>query len=519
MSVRFLLFSGSWENEGNFYLLETEKSIVVIAAGKGYSLVDFQEQQIGLDYLKESRHKVKAVVINNTSFQNIGLLENICQILGNNVPLYTSFHNKLIISYFFPRFRNKVLSVEKDREVKIDDFLLSFFPLNSYLIGNLALNASCFQYSFYFLEAFVFSSILNNNFLFSPSFLPDFQQFLRNKKRDSFLITSCQGLHWQNKNSLFFATSNFPQQSGPLFFLFYDFDWLHIFELLTIVRSCLLNEECFVLMDKILFRNPLNEVIEKGSKTKENDIYLLVGNPKSIRKNLDHYLSFFSAEKKSSFHFVVGIPPVIGGEEQLARLIDYLYTQSELITNLSKKEYLSLGASFYDFKLLIQLLKPTGVIALQNSYKNENFFANLPGNFLPVGDGYSLDFSTRKTSRLKIKKTLISLEELLLKQRENLGQSGLLIILLTVEWKENKLQLKKVGFENLAVSLFLNISKLEHKIKNWWESKLVPDIKITDPTKIVKKAVERRLSGLVKSYLSLEYEVELEEVLILLFNR
>jgi len=48
---------------------------------------------------------------------------------------------------------------------------------------------------------------------------------------------------------------------------------------------------------------------------------------------------------------------------------------------------------------------------------------------------------------------------------------------------------------------------------------LVPDIKRTDPTKIIKKAVERRLSGLVKSYLSLEYEVELEELLILLFNR
>jgi len=130
---------------------------------------------------------------------------------------------------------------------------------------------------------------------------------------------------------------------------------------------------------------------------------------------------------------VVGIPPVIGGEEQLARLIDYLYTQSELITNLSKKEYLSLGISFYDFKLLMQLIKPIGIISLQNSYKNEKFFANLPGNFLSVGNGYSLDFSTRKTSRLKIKRTLISLEELLLKQRENLGQSGLLTILLTVE--------------------------------------------------------------------------------------
>lgn len=186
-------------------------------------------------------------------------------------------------------------------------------------------------------------------------------------------------------------------------------------------------------MKKILLHNPLGEVIEQENQKKEDEIYLLVGNPKDIREKLDHYLSFFSVKKKASFHFVVGIPPVIGGEEQLARLIDYLYTQSELITNLSKKEYLSLGISFYDFKLLIQFLKPTGIIALQNSYKNENYFVNLPGKFLTLNNGYSLDFSTRKTSRLRIKKSLISLEELLLKQRENLGQAGLLVILLTVE--------------------------------------------------------------------------------------
>ncbi|CAG8453748.1 10963_t:CDS:2 [Ambispora leptoticha] len=261
------------KKEGEVSEVQTEKSILVIATGKGYSLANFREQQVGLDYLKENCYKVKAIVISNTNFQNVGLLEDICQILGPSVPLYTSFHSKLIISYLFPQLKSKILNIEKNHEAKI------------------------------------------------------------------------------------------------------------------------------------LLHNPLSEVIEQENRKKEADVYLLV----------------------------VGTPPVIGGEEQLARLVDYLYTHSELITNLSKKEYLNLGASFYDFKLLIQLLKPAGVIALQNSYKNEKFFANLPGKFLTLNDGYSLDFSTRKTSCLKVKRALISLEELLLKQRENLGQSGLLIILLTVE--------------------------------------------------------------------------------------
>ena len=129
----------------------------------------------------------------------------------------------------------------------------------------------------------------------------------------------------------------------------------------------------------------------------------------------------------------MGIPPVIGGEAKLAGLTDYLYTQSEEITNLSKKEYLNLGLSFYDFKLLIKLLQPTGIITLQNSYKNEKYLNRLPGKFLTINNGYSWDFPTSKTSQLKKKKTLISLEELLVKQRDNLGQNGLLVILLIIE--------------------------------------------------------------------------------------
>src|SRR5208282_5993068 len=100
-------------------------------------------------------------------------------------------------------------------------------------------------------------------------------------------------------------------------------------------------------------------------------IYLLVGNPENIEKKLKNCLTDFPSPKKSAFQFIVGIPPVIGGEMSLARIIDYLYTQSDQITNLSKKEYLSLGISFYDFKLLLQLLQPVGTITLQNSYKNK----------------------------------------------------------------------------------------------------------------------------------------------------
>ncbi|MEG7978725.1 MAG: hypothetical protein NY202_02195 [Mollicutes bacterium UO1] len=178
----------------------------------------------------------------------------------------------------------------------------------------------------------------------------------------------------------------------------------------------------------------LNNNFPSQAKTKpRGEIYLLVGNPENIEKNLTDCLADFPPEKKSTFQFIVGIPPVIGGESKLARIVDYLYTQGEEITNLSKKEYLSLGVSFYDFKLLLQLLEPSGIITLQNSYKNKNFLPHLPSKFLKINNGCALDFPTNKVSSLKVKKTLISLDELLVEQRSNLSQSGLLIILLTAD--------------------------------------------------------------------------------------
>ena len=200
----------------------------------------------------------------------------------------------------------------------------------------------------------------------------------------------------------------------------------------------ILSKDFIPLISQVLAKSSLQEVIKKeqsqpGGKQPQQEIYLLVGSPENIEKKIKDCLTNFSPQKKSTFQFIVGIPPVIGGEMRLARIIDYLYTQSEQIINLSKKEYLSLGVSFYDFKLLLQLLQPVRTITLQNSYKNQNFLSHLPGRFLALNNGCALDFPTHKISSLKVKKTLISLDEILIKQRSNLGQNGLLIIMLTAD--------------------------------------------------------------------------------------
>ncbi|CAJ0749013.1 23663_t:CDS:10 [Entrophospora sp. SA101] len=270
---------------------ESEKSLIIFATGQGHSLIDFPQQQIGRDYLKEKRNKIQAIIINNTSFRNIGLLENICQELGPNIPLYTSAFSKTILTYLFPKLRNKIIIAEKNKELKLNDFTINFFPLNSYLLGNLG------------------------------------------------------------------------------------------------KKVIILNKEFATLIKRILFKHSLSEVISLEKKGKSIGIYLLVTNPEQMKEKISYQLEQFPAERKNNFHFVLGLPPVVGGEEKLAGLVDYLYTQSEEITNFSKSEYLRLGISLTDLQLICQLLQPTGIITLQNSYKNEKFLAHLPEKFLTLTNG------------------------------------------------------------------------------------------------------------------------------------
>jgi len=97
-------------------------------------------------------------------------------------------------------------------------------------------------------------------------------------------------------------------------------------------------------MRQILAKSSLGQVISE----KESEINLLLVNYADIETKLNYSLKEILPEKKSHFRFVVGIPSVIGGEERLARIIDYLHTQSKEIVNLSRSECFNFRTSLVD---------------------------------------------------------------------------------------------------------------------------------------------------------------------------
>lgn len=176
-----------------------------------------------------------------------------------------------------------------------------------------------------------------------------------------------------------------------------------------------MDEKFLLLIRQMLAKSNLGRAIGK-----EGEIILLVVGYTNIETKLNHCLAEFTPEEKANFHFLVAIPPVAGGEERLARIIDYLHIQSEETTNLTKSEYFNFATSLADWKLLLQLLQPQTIILLQNSYKNVKYLPRLPSKILRMNNQHFCQFPTEKISRLKIKKTLATLEEILIRQRKNL---------------------------------------------------------------------------------------------------
>jgi GTP-sensing pleiotropic transcriptional regulator CodY len=105
----------------------------------------------------------------------------------------------------------------------------------------------------------------------------------------------------------------------------------------------ILNENFLLLTKQILARSLLGRTISH-----EGEIILLVVDYNNAETKLTDYLNNFPPEQKSNFHFLLGIPPVVGSEERLARIIDYLHMQSPEVTNLSKNENFIFGTSLVD---------------------------------------------------------------------------------------------------------------------------------------------------------------------------
>ena len=525
MKLKFLLFRGNWENEGNFYALEDENTIIILSVGHGYYLKESTDDyQLAFNYLEEKYEKIKAIVINNTSFRNIGLLLVFFKKF-TEIPIFTSNYNSDIISFLLSKMERKlkINIIPTSSTIEIDNFSLTSLPVNSYIVGNILVIVKYLNYKFFLIEDIILNNFWEEKMLFFPNFLSDLSSLsVKEKNTKNYIITSFHNIHWYSNNSLFLAPSKilnfFPHKSK--FWILYEFDWLHIFELLSMAlqkerRIQILDKNFFFLLNKILDKNQLKNVItlEKGSD------FLLPVEHLDIENKVKRYIKLVEETNQnlSDICFVIGASPVIGGKKKLSRVIDFLHIKSKEIIDLSKEEYFKFGTKIVDWKIIFNIIKPDFTILLQNSYRNNKYLSCLPSKFIYVENQQFLNLETGRNFFIKTKRINITLEEMLINQRKKMKEEGLLVIFFFIKKNGEDLKLEKIRLESLAMTLNIEIVKLEKKIKKWWENELISNIRKDENIKKIREIIRKRLDRLIKSYLSSEYKLEIDELPIFLF--
>jgi mRNA degradation ribonuclease J1/J2 len=170
---------------------------LIVGAGKDNPYV--VRNVLSLDYLKENKDKIKAVLLNNSSPKNSGFVQSIYDELELNVPVYGSKITKISLETFYEckeNLLNNFIEVDKlVKDVVINDFSVSFFTLDSYSLGNVGISIYDTDHVFYYLEDFSFNVLSNNNLLFQPFFFQKFRKFLSTRRKKTYLVTGCQNLN------------------------------------------------------------------------------------------------------------------------------------------------------------------------------------------------------------------------------------------------------------------------------------------------------------------------------------
>jgi len=224
------------------------------------------------------------------------------------------------------------------------------------------------------------------------------------------------------------------------------------------------------LLKKVLKDDKLKSVKiltrEKKDLVNEDTIYLLVGSPINLKERLKTIFERFT-QKNAIFTFIVGVSVAHLGIKETADIIDYLYQQKGEIYNLSRGETFSLGASFADLKLLLEIIQPHSTITLQNSYKQKKYLVYLKNRFLNFPNQSYLDFSKQKNYPLPVIKESQEIENFLLVQKQSLFQNGFLVVLIIANWEQKILKIKSLQLEAISLAPKVNLKKLEDKIKQW----------------------------------------------------
>ena len=468
--IKIFALGGLNEDGKNMYVVDVDNDIFIFDAGLKYA----DDKMLGVDYiipnydlLKKNRKNIKGIFITHGHYDNMGALSEILKEVPD-LPIYgTSFTMEIIKDDLLADNLNvKNLRVIKPHR-KINFGKNSIFPIS--LTHMVPENVG---YVLYTPDGAIFYT---GNFVFDSTMLgaykTDIGKLAYVGKQGVLCLLSeslyadRQGFTSPNHRTAKAIREVLNRTDGRILYNIYQAQLYRIQELFNEIKN---TDRNVVIMGKSL-ESVILKAIDKNyvnfdkkrilpiNHVKDDKIVVIISDERekpfsNLKRIVRGYDKFITVTKEDTIIFA---SPIEDGMERTAtKILDGLAKIGANVVELSKKKYLSHHASSEDLMLMIDLMRPKYYMPVIGEYRNQvanrnvakevgmdddHILLRLNGEVAYFENGELVD----NGMKVPVDDILIDglaagdVGELVLKDRELLSDSGIVIVTATID-KETK---------------------------------------------------------------------------------
>ena len=465
--IRLMALGGLNENGKNTYIVEVDKSIFIFDCGIKFA----SDKMYGIDYilpdysyLVKNKNNIKGLFLSHAHPENIGGIFDLVKL----IPNLKVFATKFTIEYLkLEGFNSKITEINAHQKIKFGN--ISVLPIN--------VNHSVPDAVMYALNTKDGAIVYTGDFLIDPGMKKSYSMDL-----GKIAYVGKLGVLALLSESAFSAKTGHTSpnhrfepfyndiinkcENRLLISVFKD----HLYTIEEIFNALKNTHKKIVIMGKPL-QNLINMAIKEkylevdkkvfGNLSNINDknVVILINDDKnnqyhSIRKIMDGYDKFISLRKGDSILFAE--PSYDSTEKKVVDIQNELALMDIESYTIEKNKSILQHASSEDLMMMLDLLKPKYYMPIKGEYRNmvdnaniankigipaENIILKQNGDIATIENGKLIN----KNEHININDILIDgsinedVGELVLKDREVLSTSGIVLISASINKKTKKI--------------------------------------------------------------------------------
>ena len=470
--IKIFALGGLNENGKNMYVVDVDNDIFIFDAGLKYD----NDRNLGIeyiipnfDYLEKNKKRIKGIFLTHGHEGNMGAAPDIIETIPE-IPVYgTKLTLEFVERDVDPKLLNKIKLIEIKPHNKIDFGPNSIFPIS---VTHSIPDSVC--YVLYTKDgAIVYTGDFTFDSTMQGSYKTDIGKLAYVGKQgvlcllsESFYADKPGHTSPQNRVSDFMRET-INKSTDRIIATIFPAHFYRIQELFNEVEK---THRKIVIMGKKL-QEVINTAIKEGylkiDKSKigtlqdlesKNSIVLISDEKEKPFANLERIIKGFDkfiTIKETDTIFITE-PSYPGIEKRMAVIMDEIAMLGADAVSLSSKKHLSHHASREDLMLMINLMNPKYYFPVKGEYRNqyanaeiaeelgipkENIILKLNGDVFEMVDGEN----TNSLEHIETDEILIDgnnsddIGDLVLKDREMLGESGIVIISCTLDKNTKKI--------------------------------------------------------------------------------